>query len=120
MSVKSAENNQNKYTKDELWVLNRIEKKEAKNAFYYGNDGLLEWVVVNNNTEIEIQRIFVKPEKRQKGIGTKLVQRLIEEAKRQKINSIFVRTGTSKKEVFGQFLLSLGFQKGNGNWHLKI
>lgn len=80
-------------------------------------EGYIKYIIVKGdeiiNSYIEFLEIRVSEKFRMRGIGTKLIERLVEVAKREGITSILVRTSTNGEDVFGRFL------KAN-NFHLAV
>ena len=81
----------------------------------YDNSGILEpeiagfirYIIFSNH--VELKQIFVRPEIRRGGYGRLLIEKLIKLAIKNKKKRIITISGSSKGEVFGDFLIRMGF-----------
>ena len=85
----------NKFSK--IWVL----KKEGEVTGYL--------IFREFSPEIEIFKIGIKRKHQRKGLGTKLLQKLIEIGKEKKISKIFLEVKASNLQVYN-FYKKLGFK----------
>ena len=95
----------------------RIEVPEKKSflEYLFGGEG--------ERQHIEQRRIFVDPEFRQQGIGTKLLNEEIRIAKEEGIKMIFVDSSTAEPQPFYYWLKANGFDHEPNNtskWWLDI
>lgn len=84
-----------------------IEKIELKGI------GRIKFYVMHGDEQvssfIEIMSVFVNDEFRRKGHGSTLIRRLIDEAKKRKINAIYVKANKDSQQGFKKFLKHNGF-----------
>lgn len=73
---------------------------------YQQGEGIIKFIVLGGNT-IEILDIYVKESRRRKGVGTRLVNRVVEE---YPTHSIYLHTRESNKDA-QSFYVSLGFYR---------
>ncbi len=66
--------------------------------------------------EVYIMNMYTKPEWRRKGIGSVLLEKLLEEAKQRGIHQITLHTTPDGKLLYEKF----GFKQGHHEMHLSL
>jgi len=104
-------------------VLNKNKKvRTGEDMAVYDGENMLGddigFIMYLPGEETELRQIFVREGDRRKGYGVKMVRALFRAIKEGKIR---VNSSTLEEEVFGKFLLSLGFKKvDSNNWEKNL
>lgn len=97
-----------------------IEEKEMGDCpefYHYENGdwlakdkiGFLSYVLQNNS--LELRQIFINKDNRRNGFGKILLNKLIDVAKENNINNIWLISSAKNEDTFGIWLNSNGFNK---------
>lgn len=77
--------------------------------------GLLRYTIVRNHfrygTYVELRKIFVDADAREKGLGKKMTNQLIKIAQGLEIKNIYCRSSATHEEIFGKFMDAMKFKR---------
>ena len=100
---------------EEKWsyfqILREFKNNFSKILVYKEKEEIIGYLIFREiEPEIEIFKIGVKKEYQRKGVGTKLIQKLIEIAKEKNISKIFLEVKASNLSAYN-FYKKLGFKE---------
>jgi len=92
-------------------ILREFKNKFSKILIFKKKEEIIGYLIFREiKPEIEIFKIGVKKEYQRKGVGTKLMQKLMEFAKEKKISKIFLEVKASNLSAYN-FYKKLGFKE---------